>query len=183
MNYRNNPYCAIAIKKLREVDDAAVDHINQYWAGGATIPENARLTHRYCNNARSRNDVIHPSFKVPRLSTRISLANKNRIIEIDGERLHCPTSVSILKNTANCMIKKGKILKRDCPILISSNGEWCLINTTPFHPNGVKFTPGNNELVDGFYIEKNFSTADCIKKSKELLAYCGITTDRYNLDE
>ena len=35
---------------------AAVDHIEQYWRGGKTIPENARLTHRYCNMARPRND-------------------------------------------------------------------------------------------------------------------------------
>ncbi|HOO52398.1 MAG TPA: hypothetical protein PLK94_14045 [Alphaproteobacteria bacterium] len=33
-----------------------MDHIEQYWTGGKTIPENARLTHRYCNMARPRND-------------------------------------------------------------------------------------------------------------------------------
>ena len=27
-----------------------------YWTGGKTIPENARLAHRYCNWARSRKD-------------------------------------------------------------------------------------------------------------------------------
>lgn len=48
--------CAICGNAIQSIDDAAVDHIHQYWQGGKTIPENARLTHRYCNWARSRND-------------------------------------------------------------------------------------------------------------------------------
>jgi len=51
-----NSTCTICGQKIEEVDDAAVDHIKQYWIGGRTIPENARLTHRYCNWARSRTD-------------------------------------------------------------------------------------------------------------------------------
>lgn len=50
-----NPTCAICGQAISEVDDSAVDHIEQYWRGGQTIPENARLTHRYCNAARPRN--------------------------------------------------------------------------------------------------------------------------------
>ena len=48
--------CAICEQRIDHVDDAAVDHIEQYWTGGRTIPDNARLTHRYCNWARPRND-------------------------------------------------------------------------------------------------------------------------------
>ena len=51
-----NPTCQICGQGITEVDDAAVDHIEQYWRGGKTIPENARLTHRYCNMARPRSD-------------------------------------------------------------------------------------------------------------------------------
>ncbi len=51
-----NPTCSICGQAISEIDDTAVDHIEQYWRGGQTIPENARLTHRYCNSARSRND-------------------------------------------------------------------------------------------------------------------------------
>lgn len=50
-----NPTCALCGQSISELDDAAVDHIEQYWRGGKTIPENARLTHRYCNTARPRN--------------------------------------------------------------------------------------------------------------------------------
>lgn len=51
-----NPICAICNQKIQHIDDAAIDHIEQYWRGGKTIPENARLTHRYCNFARSKFD-------------------------------------------------------------------------------------------------------------------------------
>ena len=53
-----NPTCAICQQKIASIDDSAIDHIKQYWMGGQTIPENARLTHRYCNWARPRNEAV-----------------------------------------------------------------------------------------------------------------------------
>jgi len=53
-----NPTCAICQQRIQSIDDSAIDHVKQYWTGGKTIPENARLTHRYCNWARSRSDAI-----------------------------------------------------------------------------------------------------------------------------
>lgn len=50
--YESDPTCKICNQKIREIDDAEVDHIEHYWRGGKTIPENARLAHRYCNRAR-----------------------------------------------------------------------------------------------------------------------------------
>jgi len=54
--YSSDPTCSICGQRIQSIDDAAIDHIEQYWVGGRTIPENARLTHRYCNWARSRKD-------------------------------------------------------------------------------------------------------------------------------
>lgn len=54
--YDANPTCQICGQHVVGLDDAAVDHIEQYWLGGKTIPKNARLTHRYCNWTRSRTD-------------------------------------------------------------------------------------------------------------------------------
>lgn len=54
--YGQNTTCALCEQKIQNIDDSAVDHIEQYWAGGKTIPKNARLTHRYCNCARPRKD-------------------------------------------------------------------------------------------------------------------------------
>ena len=54
--YKFDPTCAICSQRILDIDDSAIDHIRQYWTGGRTIPENARLTHRYCNWARPRKD-------------------------------------------------------------------------------------------------------------------------------
>jgi len=54
--YEQNPTCQICGNAIMLLEDAAVDHIDHYWRGGKTIPDNARLTHRYCNSARSKND-------------------------------------------------------------------------------------------------------------------------------
>lgn len=54
--YEKDPTCNICNQHIIEIDDAALDHIKQYWQGGRTIPENARLTHRYCNWSRSRKE-------------------------------------------------------------------------------------------------------------------------------
>lgn len=55
--YDNDQTCSICGQRIQKIDDAAIDHIEQYWAGGRTIPENARLTHRYCNWARRRKEA------------------------------------------------------------------------------------------------------------------------------
>jgi len=52
--YNKKSTCALCGQDIVDVDDAAVDHIKQYWLGGETIPENARLAHRYCNWARPK---------------------------------------------------------------------------------------------------------------------------------
>ncbi|HMI78016.1 MAG TPA: DUF262 domain-containing protein, partial [Ferruginibacter sp.] len=67
--------CAICGNKIRNIDDAAVDHIEQYWTGGKTIPDNARLTHRYCNNARPR---IEENFIVENQDIQAGESNTNR---------------------------------------------------------------------------------------------------------
>jgi hypothetical protein len=54
--FDNNQTCAICSQRIHSIDDAAVDHIKQYWRGGRTMPENARLTHRFCNWSRSRKE-------------------------------------------------------------------------------------------------------------------------------
>ena len=52
--YGIDPTCGLCGQHITDVDDAAVDHVEMYWLGGKTIPENARLAHRYCNWARPK---------------------------------------------------------------------------------------------------------------------------------
>jgi hypothetical protein len=54
--FTTNNTCAICGQQIQDIDDSAIDHIKQYWVGGKTIPENARLTHRFCNWERSRKE-------------------------------------------------------------------------------------------------------------------------------
>lgn len=54
----SDPTCAMCQQRIHDIDDAALDHIKQYWTGGKTVPGNARLTHRYCNWARPRSDTV-----------------------------------------------------------------------------------------------------------------------------
>lgn len=75
--YKANPTCAICGQRIITQDDAAVDHIEQYWHGGKTIPENARLTHRYCNMARSRNEMMNASNEPVDIITKTLAVNPN----------------------------------------------------------------------------------------------------------
>jgi len=50
--FEANPICEICGQTIQLIDDAHVDHIEQWHVGGQTIPENARLTHRFCNESR-----------------------------------------------------------------------------------------------------------------------------------
>lgn len=52
--FSKDPTCRLCSQQIQTIDDAALDHIHQYWLGGKTIPQNARLSHRYCNAARPR---------------------------------------------------------------------------------------------------------------------------------
>lgn len=54
--YNTNPQCEICNQHINDIDDAAVDHTKMYGLGGETIEDNARLTHRYCNWARSKKE-------------------------------------------------------------------------------------------------------------------------------
>lgn len=50
--FEANPTCQICGQQIHNLDSAEPDHIELYWRGGRTIPENARLVHRYCNRHR-----------------------------------------------------------------------------------------------------------------------------------
>jgi len=53
--FNENSTCKLCGQRINNVDDSEVDHIKCYWEGNKTIPENAQLTHRYCNRKKSGN--------------------------------------------------------------------------------------------------------------------------------
>jgi Protein of unknown function DUF262/HNH endonuclease len=46
--------CQICKQRIKLINDAALDHEEEYWRGGQTVPDNARLVHRTCNLKRKR---------------------------------------------------------------------------------------------------------------------------------
>lgn len=51
--FDNDSTCKICKQAILGIDDSEIDHIKPYWKGGATIPENAQLVHRFCNRSKS----------------------------------------------------------------------------------------------------------------------------------
>ena len=52
--FAQNPNCEICKQRITLLLDAALDHDLHYWRGGKTVPENARLVHRHCNQGRAK---------------------------------------------------------------------------------------------------------------------------------
>jgi hypothetical protein len=52
--YERDPTCGLCGQHIADLDDAALDHKKMYWLGGETVPENARLAHRFCNWSRPK---------------------------------------------------------------------------------------------------------------------------------
>ena len=51
--FSKNKACTKCGQQIHTINDAQIDHHKPYWKGGETIPENARLMHRYCNRSKS----------------------------------------------------------------------------------------------------------------------------------
>jgi hypothetical protein len=94
--WESNPVCTICGQEIESLIDAEVDHIDFYWRGGKSIPENARLTHRFCN--RSRKETTH--------SKNTTLLRKAESREVDSEAL---TAIEIkLRNKIHTMLSDEK---------------------------------------------------------------------------
>jgi hypothetical protein len=56
--FNNNNICSLCGQQIHNIDDSEIDHITCYSNGGKTIPQNARLTHRYCNRKRGNTPEV-----------------------------------------------------------------------------------------------------------------------------
>jgi len=83
-------------------------------------------------------------------------------------------SYEILTNTAEWLIRKGKLKRSECPIPIGRKRH--LINTEPKHRYGDSFR-APKRLSNGLYIEVHYSTAGCINNARRLLEKFGFRGD------
>lgn len=97
-----------------------------------------------------------------------------RQMRIGGDTFAIKYSYEILINTAEWLIRKGKLKRSDCPVLIGHKRY--LINTEPKHKYGDNFrTP--RRLSNGLYIEIHYGTAACINNARRLLERFGYRGD------
>jgi hypothetical protein len=89
---------------------------------------------------------------------------------IQGEALEVRRSYDILVNTANWLIKRGKLKSSDCPVAAGHRRN--LVNVEPKHKYGEAFS-APKKLANGLYIETKFSTSACIKHATRLLERFG----------
>lgn len=86
----------------------------------------------------------------------------------------------ILANTANWLMKKGKLKPQDCPIVLG-RGTRYLINIVPKHSTGTKFfTP--KLIHNGLWLETNCNSESCILYSKRLLEKYGYSHETLKLE-
>ena len=97
-----------------------------------------------------------------------------RKMKIGTDSYEIRNSYDILVNTAEWLIKKGKLRMENGSI--ASGHKRNLVNTTPKHRYGDDFR-APKRLSNGLYIEINHSTASCITNARKLLERCGYHGD------
>ncbi|MEM0098469.1 MAG: type I restriction enzyme HsdR N-terminal domain-containing protein [Thermoplasmatales archaeon] len=98
-----------------------------------------------------------------------------RKMKLKGEVFELRNSFEILVNTANWLIKNGKLKSSDCPVEVV-RGKRYLINRVAKHKNGDNFR-APKQLSNGLWIETHYSTEDCINYAKKLLEKFGVSSD------
>ncbi len=98
-----------------------------------------------------------------------------RKMKLKGEVFELHNSYEILVNTANWLIKNGKLKPSDCPVG-TGGSKRNLINKEPKHKYGNNFR-APKKLSNGLWIETHYSTASCINYAKRLLEKFRVSPD------
>jgi len=122
------------------------------------------------------NEIISREPDYPPVSEGIAPTIEGpRTMKIDRETFTVRNSYDILVNTAEWLIKKGKLHREDCPV--ASGHKRYLVNIAPEHRyNNNKFR-APKKLSNGLFIETHYSTSSCIANAKKLLKHCGFNED------
>lgn len=92
-----------------------------------------------------------------------------RIMKVGTDTYEIRKSYDILVNTAEWLIRKGRLRKENCPI--ASGHKRYLVHIQPKHRYGDDFR-APKILSNGLYIETHYSTASCITNARKLLERC-----------
>lgn len=89
-----------------------------------------------------------------------------RQMRIGSDAFEIRNSYEILINTAEWLIKKGKLKRSDCPV--PSGHKRHLVNMEPKHRYGDDFR-APRRLSNGLWLETHYNTAACISNARRLL--------------
>lgn len=103
------------------------------------------------------------------------IPGRPRKMKLRNEVFELRNSFEILVNTANWLIKSGKLKPSDCPVGIG-RGKRYLINKEPKHKYGDDFR-ASKKLSNGLCVETHGSTASLINYAKRLLEKFGVSSD------
>lgn len=105
---------------------------------------------------------------------------QSRKMKVGTDTYEIRNSYDILVNTAECLIRKGRLRTENCPIAIGHKRN--LVNIQPKHRYGDDFR-APKRLSNGLYIETHYSTASCITNARKLLEICGYRGDMLEVQQ
>ena len=100
---------------------------------------------------------------------------KVNAVVIAGEHIPVRHANEVLIQTAEWLVKEGKLHSGVCPVIVGS-GDLYLIHREPVQPNGDDFR-GAKELSNGLFVTTNFGTRPLIGKCRDLLIQFGYSPD------
>lgn len=98
-----------------------------------------------------------------------------RQMTIMNDRFVFRKAVEILKNTAEWLIRNGKLKSTNYPIQLPGSDRY-IIHNQPVHKSGRPFD-SKAKLSNGLYLLTNFSAPHCELYSRRLLEYFGVPSD------
>jgi len=110
---------------------------------------------------------------VPPPESAIWEGGQPRRMKIGSDVFEIRNSYEILTNTAEWLIRKGKLRRSDCPIKIGRKRY--LINIVPKHAHRDFINP--KQLSNGLYVEINVSRTQAITSARRLLERFGYKGD------
>lgn len=111
---------------------------------------------------------------VPHPEPSVWEGTRPRKMKIGSNTYEIRNSFEILVNTANWLIREGKLMKSDCPIPAGPKRN--LIHVEPRHKYGDSFR-SPKKLSNGLFIETSYSTPGCINSARRLLEKFGYRGD------
>jgi len=108
-------------------------------------------------------------------------SNPPKIIRVDSEKFEGGRVHRILTCTAEWLIKRGHLTKRDCPVRVTTGQIRYLVNTKPVHQNGEKFR-GPQRLTNELYIETSYNIGETERMARRLLEKYAYSGDLLHLE-